>query len=83
MDATIATLPLDSVARVPWWPADRRDVPLHQILVHLIAETSQAEPVTQRSNNRTTSARPAAEDDVAPGDAPCMTMRWLQLLMAP
>jgi hypothetical protein len=38
-DATIAALPLDSIGRVPWWPADRRDVPLHQILLHVIAET--------------------------------------------
>jgi hypothetical protein len=24
---------------VPWWPTDRRDAPLHRILVHVIAET--------------------------------------------
>ena len=38
-DATITTLPLDSIGRVLWWPADRRDVSLHQILVHVVAET--------------------------------------------
>ncbi len=38
-DATITTLALDTVGRVPWWPEDRRDTPLHRILVHVIAET--------------------------------------------
>ena len=38
-DATIEALPLDAIGRVPWWPPDRRQVTLHQILVHMIAET--------------------------------------------
>jgi uncharacterized protein DUF664 len=38
-DATIKALPLDAVGRVPWWPADRNEATLHQILVHMIAET--------------------------------------------
>ena len=38
-DATIAVLGLDAIGRVPWWPEHRQDVTLHQILVHLIAET--------------------------------------------
>ena len=38
-DATIESLDLDSVGRVAWWPADRHDVTLHRILVHMIAET--------------------------------------------
>jgi uncharacterized damage-inducible protein DinB len=38
-DATIEALPLDTIGRVPWWPPDRRQVTLHQILVHMIAET--------------------------------------------
>jgi uncharacterized damage-inducible protein DinB len=38
-DATIDALPLDAPGRVPWWADDRSDVTLHQILVHLIAET--------------------------------------------
>lgn len=36
---TISTMALDAVGQVPWWPADRRDVPLHRVLVHVIAET--------------------------------------------
>ena len=38
-DKTIAASSLDTVGRVPWWPAERADVTLHQILVHMIAET--------------------------------------------
>jgi uncharacterized damage-inducible protein DinB len=38
-DATIRTLPLDGIGSVPWWPADRSTVTLHQILIHMIAET--------------------------------------------
>jgi len=38
-DETITTLDLDSVGRVPWWPEDSNEVTLHQILVHMTAET--------------------------------------------
>ncbi|MGH3913773.1 MAG: DinB family protein [Pseudonocardiaceae bacterium] len=38
-DATITTLALDSVGRVRWWPAERGDVTLHRVMVHVIAET--------------------------------------------
>jgi uncharacterized damage-inducible protein DinB len=40
-DATIDELPLDAVGTVPWWRADSRSVTLHQILVHVIAETNR------------------------------------------
>jgi uncharacterized damage-inducible protein DinB len=38
-DATIDALALDAVGKVPWWPRERREVTLHRILVHMIAET--------------------------------------------
>lgn len=38
-DATIGTLALDAPGQVPWWPDSRNPVSLHQILVHMIAET--------------------------------------------
>lgn len=38
-DATIDALPLDAVGQVPWWPPERREVTLHGVLVHLVAET--------------------------------------------
>jgi hypothetical protein len=38
-DATIAELELDAVGHVPWWSAARAEVTLHQILLHMIAET--------------------------------------------
>jgi len=38
-DATIEALPLDAAGYVPWWAEGRREVTLHRILVHMIAET--------------------------------------------
>lgn len=40
-DATVDALDLESPGRVELWPAERRDVTLHQVLIHLIAETSR------------------------------------------
>jgi uncharacterized damage-inducible protein DinB len=38
-DATINTLALDAIGRVPWWSDGQSDVTLHRVLVHVIAET--------------------------------------------
>jgi uncharacterized damage-inducible protein DinB len=38
-DATVEALPLETVGSVPWWPEDRQQVTLHQILVHITTET--------------------------------------------
>jgi uncharacterized damage-inducible protein DinB len=40
-DATISELALDAIGHVPWWPAATNDVSLHQILVHVTAETAR------------------------------------------
>lgn len=40
-DATIDALELDTMGRVPWWPEERAEASLHQILVHMIAETNR------------------------------------------
>ena len=40
-DATIEALELNAAGHVPWWPADRNEVTLHRILVHMIAETNR------------------------------------------
>jgi uncharacterized damage-inducible protein DinB len=40
-DATIEALPLDAIGQVPWWPAERREVTLHRILVHVLGETNR------------------------------------------
>ena len=40
-DATIDTLALDAIGHVPWWPPEQREVTLHRILVHMIAETNR------------------------------------------
>ncbi len=38
-DATIDALPLDAVGHVSWWRPGNRDVTLHRLLVHMVAET--------------------------------------------
>lgn len=40
-DATIEALALDAPGVVPWWREERRQVTLHQMLVHMCAETAQ------------------------------------------
>lgn len=40
-DATIDQLPLTAPGHVPWWSAGRNPVTLHQILVHVVAETNR------------------------------------------
>ena len=40
-DATISTLALDTVGHVPWWPDQHSAVTLHNIMVHMIAETAR------------------------------------------
>jgi uncharacterized damage-inducible protein DinB len=40
-DETLAALPLDAPGLVPWWPEERRNVTLHTIVVHVIAETNR------------------------------------------
>ncbi|MBB5867684.1 hypothetical protein F4553_001063 [Allocatelliglobosispora scoriae] len=37
-DETIASLPLDTVGRVPWWPEHDNEVTLHHVIVRMIAE---------------------------------------------
>jgi hypothetical protein len=40
-DATIEALTLDSPGRVPWWPPERQQVSLHQIMVHVTVEIAR------------------------------------------
>jgi uncharacterized damage-inducible protein DinB len=40
-DVTVATMPLDALGKVPWWPEDLREVTLHRILVHITTETNR------------------------------------------
>jgi hypothetical protein len=40
-DTTIEALDLDATGRVPWWPPERQEVTLHQVLVHMIAESNR------------------------------------------
>jgi hypothetical protein len=38
-DATIDSLPLETVGRVPWWPTGRDEVTLHHAVVRVISDT--------------------------------------------
>lgn len=70
-DATIAALPLDATGNVPWWPAERQQVTLEQILVHLIAETSRHAghaDIVRELIDGTAGLRPD-NDNLAEGDA--------------
>ena len=40
-DATIEALQLDDLGRVSWWDEDHAQVTLHQVLVHVVAETNR------------------------------------------
>lgn len=41
VDATIAELALDTPGRVPWWPAERAEVTLQWVAVHVIEDVSR------------------------------------------
>ena len=40
-DKTIDALELDAIGRVPWWPPERQEVTLHEILVRMVDETAR------------------------------------------
>ena len=40
-DTTIESLPLEAPGQVSWWQPERQAVTLHQILVHVLAETQR------------------------------------------
>jgi uncharacterized protein DUF664 len=70
-DATIDALALDAVGHVPWWPAERSEVTLHRILVHMIAETHRhaghADIVRELVDGA--AGLRDGNDNMAPGDA--------------
>jgi uncharacterized damage-inducible protein DinB len=69
-DVTIDTLALDAVGHVPHWPPERNEVTLHQILVHMIAETDRhaghADIVRELIDGK--AGLRADNDNMAPGD---------------
>jgi uncharacterized damage-inducible protein DinB len=40
-DATVEALDLDAPGHVPWWAEGRREVTLHRVLVHVVAEINR------------------------------------------
>ncbi|HEX6877998.1 MAG TPA: DinB family protein [Nocardioidaceae bacterium] len=70
-DVTLDTLSLDATGHVPWWPEDRREATLHQILVHLIAETNRHAghaDIVRELIDGTVGLR-VGNDNMAPGDS--------------
>jgi uncharacterized damage-inducible protein DinB len=69
-DATVETLSLDAPGQVPWWPGKEGEVTLHQILVHMIAETNRhaghADIVRELVDGAV--GLRADNDNMAPGD---------------
>lgn len=69
-NATIEALPLDAIGHVAWWSGDRRQVTLHQILVHVAAETHRhaghADIVRELIDG--TAGLRAINDNLPPGD---------------
>lgn len=70
-DATVEALDLDAVGQVAWWPEERRQVTLHRILVHMIAETHRhaghADVVRELIDGAV--GHRIENDNMAPGDA--------------
>jgi hypothetical protein len=69
-DITINTLELDAVGHVPHWPKDRSEVTLHQILVHMTAETHRHAghaDIIRELIDGAVGLRPD-NDNMAPGD---------------
>lgn len=69
-DETIERLGLDAAGRVPWWPQERAAVTLHQILVHMIAETHRHAghaDIVREMIDGSTGLR-EDNDNMAPGD---------------
>jgi uncharacterized damage-inducible protein DinB len=70
-DATIDALELDARGHVPHWPTERSEVTLHQILVHMIAETHRHAghaDILRELLDGAVGMRPD-HDNMAPGDA--------------
>jgi uncharacterized damage-inducible protein DinB len=69
-DGTINSLELDTLGHVPHWPDDRSEVTLHQILVHMTAETyrhaGHADIIRELIDGAVGARRD--NDNMAPGD---------------
>lgn len=80
-DATIAALALDVTGHVPWWPEERREPTLHQILVHMIAETDRhaghADIVRELIDGA--AGLRADNDNLPPGDRAWWESYWARL----
>jgi hypothetical protein len=70
-DATIDSLALDAIGRVPWWPEESREVTLHRVLALLVAETHRHAghaDIVRELIDGVVGLR-SENDNLAPGDA--------------
>jgi len=70
-DATIDALPLDTLGQVPWWPAERREVTLHHIVVRVIADTQRHAghaDIVRELIDGAVGVRPGGNSNLPPGD---------------
>lgn len=69
-DRTIEELDLDAVGHVPWWPAERSEVTLHRVLVHMTDELARhaghMDVIRELLDGQT--GRHRGNDNMAPGD---------------
>lgn len=69
-DATIDSLDLEAIGEVPWWPEERRQVTLHRVMIHMIAEVNRhaghADIVRELIDGM--AGLRADNDNMAPGD---------------
>jgi uncharacterized damage-inducible protein DinB len=69
-DETVASLELDAIGHVPWWPDEHSEVTLHRILLHMIAETDRHAghaDIVRELIDGAAGLRPGS-DNMAPGD---------------
>ena len=70
-DETMDELELESTGQVPWWPEEVREVTLHRVLTHMIAETHRHAghaDIVRELIDGSAGLRPG-NDNLAPGDA--------------
>ena len=83
-DLTIETSSLDAAGEVPWWPPERRQVTLHTILVHVIAETNRhaghADLVRELIDGA--AGLRADNDNLPPGDEAWWEAHWQRVEQA-
>jgi uncharacterized damage-inducible protein DinB len=81
-DATIDALPLDAPGRVPWWPAERREVTLQRIITHVsydLARHAGQADILREQHDAMIGCQPASTNLPAGYDWPAYVVRLTAL----